>query len=150
MPDATPEIILAFDFGLRRIGVAVGDTLTAHARPLAAMQIDRTLRDDEWRRIETLVAQHGARRLVVGCPYNVDGSAHALTTQAREFAAALGRRAALPVHLVDERYSSLEAQEALRERRATGTRRSRIDRESIDSASAAIILERWFAGEGEV
>lgn len=149
MPDIAPEVVLAFDFGLRRIGIAIGDTLTARARPLTALHIQNELREADWRRIDALLVEHGARRSVVGCPYNVDGSAHALTERAREFAAALAQRTQLPIHLVDERYSSLEAQEALRERRVTGQRRARIDRESIDSAAAAVILERWFAGEGE-
>ena len=149
MPDATPEVVLAFDFGLRRIGVAIGDTLTGRARPLQAVQSNGSLNDADWQSIDALLRQHGAHRIVVGCPYNVDGSAHALTVQARDFARSLGERSALPVHLVDERYSSLEAEQALRERRAAGTRRARIDREAIDSAAAAVILERWFAGEGE-
>lgn len=149
MPERSPEIVLAFDYGLRRIGVAVGDTLTASARPLEALTIDRKPSDADWQRIHRLLTAHGANRLVVGCPYNVDGSAHALTLQARDFAAALGQRASLPVHLVDERYSSLEAHEQLRERRASGARRARISRESIDSAAAAVILKRWFSGEGE-
>ncbi len=149
MPDATPEVVLAFDFGLRRIGVAIGDTLTASARPLQAVHVDGSLNEADWQRLLELPRRHAARRIVVGCPYNVDGSVQALTMQAREFAHSLGTRSALPVHLVDERYSSLEAEQALRERRAAGTRRARIDRAAIDSAAAAVILERWFAGEGE-
>ena len=70
-----------------------------------------------------------------------------LATKASQFAAELGRRHRLPVHLVDERYSSVEATEALRAMRADGTRRGRVGKTDIDSAAAAVILERWMAGE---
>ena len=67
---------------------------------------------------------------------------------ARRFATELEKRFGLPVNMVDERWSSLEANDALKARRASGERRKRIRREDIDSAAAAVILERWFAGEG--
>jgi putative Holliday junction resolvase len=86
--------------------------------------------------------------LVVGAPYNADGSEGALTVAARSFAAELERRFALPVQLVDERFSSLEASEALKARRASGQRRRRVQRADIDSAAAAVILGRFFSGEG--
>jgi len=146
MSPATPEIIIGLDFGLRRIGVAVGDSLTRSARPLSALSVSGRNGPDEndWQRLAALLKQHAPSRLVVGCPYNVDGSEHALTGKARRFAQELGERHGLPVELVDERYSSLEAEAALRERRGSG-QRGRIDRGSIDSAAAAIILERWFS-----
>ena len=88
--------------------------------------------------------------LVVGAPYNADGTDGALSAEARAFAAELERRFALPVHLVDERFSSLEASAALTARRASGARRRRVARADIDSAAAAVILGRWFQGEGEL
>jgi len=146
MSPATPEIVLGFDFGLRRVGLAIGDSLTRCARPLTALAVHRTHGIDEsfWRQLESELRRAGANRLVVGCPYNVDGTEHEMTRRAREFAAELATRFALPVELVDERYSSLEAAEALRARRETG-QRGRIDRAAIDSAAAAVILERWFS-----
>jgi putative Holliday junction resolvase len=146
MSPVTPELVLGLDFGLRRIGLAIGDSLTRTARPLAALSVTGHNGPDtaDWQRLGTLIKQHAPNRLVVGCPYNVDGSEHALTGKARRFAQELGERYALPVELVDERYSSLEAEAALRERRGAG-QRGRIDRGSIDSAAAAIILERWFS-----
>jgi putative Holliday junction resolvase len=90
------------------------------------------------------------RLLVVGAPYNADGSPGALARAAGRFASELEKRFSLPVNMVDERWSSLEANEALKARRASGQRRRRIRREDIDSAAAAVILERWFAGEGRV
>ena len=124
MSPATPELVLGLDFGLRRIGLAIGDSLTRTARPLAAFSVTGHNGPDtaDWQRLGTLIKQHAPNRLVVGCPYNVDGSEHALTGKARRFAQELGERYALPVELVDERYSSLEAEAALRERRGAGQR----------------------------
>jgi putative Holliday junction resolvase len=148
---AAPQILLGIDFGLRRIGMAVGDSITRRARPRPALLVaaGRAPGDAEFQRIARELRDSGASRIVVGCPYNEDGSQGALATQAAQFAAELGRRHGLPVHLVDERYSSLEATEALRTMRADGTRRSRVEKPDIDSAAAAVILERWLAGEGQ-
>jgi putative holliday junction resolvase len=87
------------------------------------------------------------RRLVVGAPYNADGSPGALAPAARRFATELERRFGLPVNMVDERWSSLEATEALKAQRSSGERRKRVRKEDIDSAAAAVILERWLSGE---
>jgi len=143
----SPEVVCGFDFGLRRIGLAVGDTLTRAARPLPAMERDNSaLSETEWRSLEREVVKVGARQLVVGCPYNTDGSSSPMTGRAQAFAKALGERLKMPVHLVDERYSSLEAEAALRERRSTRDRK-RYDRGAIDSAAATVVLERWLTGE---
>src|SRR5262245_18696995 len=142
-----PQTVLAFDFGLRRIGIASGDTLTRTAAPRGAAPASAAGPDCE--AIARAVRALTPGRLVVGCPYNADGSEGALAGPVRRFAAELERRFALPVQLVDERFSSLEANEALRERRASGARRRRVARADIDSAVAAVILGRWFAGEGK-
>jgi putative Holliday junction resolvase len=144
---AAPQVVLAFDFGLRRIGIACGNTLTRTARPLAAL--DCTGTQPDWMGIGREIERRGASRLVVGCPYNTDGSASHLTHAAREFASELKNRYRLPVDQVDERYSSLEAGAALAARRGAGERRRRVRREDVDGAAAAVILDRWFAGEGE-
>jgi putative holliday junction resolvase len=138
--------VLAFDFGLKRIGIASGDTLTRSAspRPAAAM----THNGPDWTCIDREVREVHPRLLVVGAPYNVDGSPGRLAQAARGFAAELEARFALPVSLVDERFSSLEANAALKARRASGERKRRIRKEDIDSAAAAVILQRWLAGEG--
>ena len=141
-----PQTVLAFDFGLKRIGIACGDTLTRHAAARAAAAVHRGIPD--WEAIAREVRALAPAVLVVGAPYNVDGSEGALLAAARRFAAELERRFALPVQLVDERFSSLEASEALKRRRASGAR-GRIERAAIDSAAAAVILGRWFQGEGE-
>jgi putative Holliday junction resolvase len=143
-----PQIILGFDFGLRRIGVAVGNTLTARAQPRPAIARTAPALEPVLAAIAQEVTTLRPDRLVVGRPYNADGSAHALETSAAAFAAALQRRFTLPVHRVDERYSSLEAEAGLRAERAAG-RGGRIARGMIDSTAAAVIVERWLAGEGD-
>jgi putative Holliday junction resolvase len=145
-----PEIVLALDYGLRRIGLAVADTLTRAPRPLPALQVsgDAGPGERELGALDALARELGAHRLVAGCPYNADGSVHPLAGRAHGFAAAIGARRALPVHTVDERYSSLEAEARLRERRASGLKRGRVAKGEVDSVSAAVILERWLSGEG--
>jgi putative Holliday junction resolvase len=138
------QTVLAFDFGLKRIGMASGDTLTRTAAPRGAVGV-RAGRPD-WDSIERHVQALQPRQLVVGAPYNVDGSPGVLAPAARRFAAELERRFGLPVDMVDERYSSLEAAETLVTQRAKGERRRRVSREQIDSAAAAVILERWLTG----
>jgi len=148
---AAAQVLLGIDFGLRRIGIAVGDTITGRARPRPALVVagGRAPGDPEFTQLARELRDSGAARIVVGCPYNPDGTRGALATRAAEFGAELGRRHGLPVHLVDERYSSIEATEALRAMRADGSRRGRVEKPHIDSAAAAVILERWMAGEGE-
>jgi len=140
------QVVLAFDFGLKRIGIASGDTLTRSAAPRAAVGVGRS--GPDWAAIAHEVRTLAPALLVVGAPYNADGSESALTAAARGFAAELARRFALPVQLVDERYSSLEASAALRRARASGQRRRRVQRADLDSAAAAVILGRFLGGEG--
>ena len=102
----------------------------------------------DWQAIAREVRALTPAVLIVGAPYNADGSEGTLLARARRFAAELERRFALPVQLVDERFSSLEAHQALKARRASG-RRGRIQRADIDSAAAAVILGRWFQGEDQ-
>jgi putative pre-16S rRNA nuclease len=146
MPEGQPYTVLAFDFGLKRIGLAAGDTLTRSAAPLPAVTVSST--GPDWTSIQRSLQSLHPRRLVVGAPYNVDGTPGTLAPAAQRFAAELGKRFGLPVNMVDERWSSLEANEMLKAQRASGERRRRIRREDIDSAAAAVILQRWFAGEG--
>jgi putative Holliday junction resolvase len=142
-----PHTVLAFDFGLKRIGIACGDTVTRQAAPRPAATVLRG--GPDWDTIAREVCTLAPAVLVVGAPYHAGGSEGTLLIAARRFAAELERRFALPVQLIDERFSSLEASEALKQRRASGERRRRVAREDIDSAAAAVILGRWFQGEGE-
>jgi putative holliday junction resolvase len=141
MPDR-PEIILAVDFGLKRIGIASGDTLTRAAHPRAT--IANGPNGPDWRALERVLTDTQPARIAVGEPYNADGSVSPLTEAARRFAAELARRSSLPIDLVDERWSSQDAEERLRAERASGERRRRVTREDVDAAAAAVILDRWF------
>jgi len=139
------QTVLAFDFGFKRIGIAAGDTLTATAAPRPAAAVHQQVPD--WDAIAREVRMLSPKLLVVGAPYNADGSPGALAPAARRFAAELERRFGLPVNMVDERWSSLEASAALKAQRSSGERKRRVRKEDIDSAAAAVILERWFTGE---
>jgi|ERR1700733_2699541 len=150
MPDpirATPRIALAFDYGRRRIGIASGDTLTATAAPRPAIPAHDGVPD--WTAIGREIRALAPQVLVVGVPYNADGTAGGMAQAARDFGSQLRQRFALPVEHVDEHGSSLEAGRALQEQRASGQRRRRVQRADIDSAAAAVILTRWLAGEGD-
>ena len=141
MPDRA-EIVLALDFGLKRIGIASGDTLTRTAHPRTT--ISNGPHGPDWHALDRVLADTRPARIAVGEPYNADGSESALTEAARRFAAELMQRCKLSVDLVDERWSSQDAEERLRGARASGERRKRVTREAVDAAAAAVILERWF------
>jgi putative Holliday junction resolvase len=137
-----PQLVLAFDFGRRRIGAACGDTLSRTATPLAGLAADAN--GPRWEAIDALMRDWQPTLLVVGLPYNVDGSDSGMTEAARGFAAELTQRYALPVRLVDERYSSLEAEIRLKDARESGLRKRRVAKADVDAAAACVILERWF------
>ena len=138
----TPELVLAFDFGQRRIGVAVGQDVTGSASPLGI--IDNRDGDIDFAAIDRLVAEWRPVRLIVGMPLNADDSAGPLGAAVRAFVAAL-ERYRLPIVTADERYSSIEAERLLQKARADG-RRGRIDKAAIDAAAAVLIAERYLAG----
>jgi putative holliday junction resolvase len=148
MPEAPARVVLAFDFGLRRIGVASGDTISTAAAPRTAVRV--TDRGIDWPAIERLLHEYKPDLLVVGSPRHADGSLSSLGARADQFAAALGARAQRPVHRTDEYGSSIEAAAELKSQRASGQRRRRVQHADIDSAAAAIILERWLRGEGRI
>lgn len=143
-PDLPPaETVLAFDFGLRRIGVAVGQRITGTASAVATVANRRGVPD--WRRIDDLIAQWQPQRLLVGVPSTADGTPGPLAAPIADFCEAL-RRYSLPLDTVDERLSSLEASEKLRASRRQGAR-GRLARGEIDAAAAAVIAERWLAAQ---
>jgi putative Holliday junction resolvase len=137
------HLVLAFDFGRRRVGVACGDTVSRAASPLGAVAAGAS--GPQWSGIDGLIRNWRPSALVVGLPYNADGSESASAAAARGFAAELGRRYALPVDLVDERYSSLEAEDRLKRARASGLRKRRVTKADVDAAAACVILERWLS-----
>lgn len=141
---APSTTILAFDYGGRRIGVAVGQTVTGSASPLGTV----ANRDGgpDWAAIGRLVSEWRPARLVVGLPLAADDSDSGTASAARGFGEALGRFG-LPVEVTDERYSSLEARERLVDERRRGLR-GRLSREMIDATAAVVIAERWLGRLG--
>ncbi len=127
MPEHT---LLAFDYGLKKIGVAIGNTLLAQARPLTILK--PITREQRFAAIEALLAQWQPDAVVVGLPLTLDGAEQYASLRCRRFANQLAGRYGLTVHLVNESGSSLEAQQLL------GTH------EDDDAMAAAVILQRWF------
>ncbi|MDH3746599.1 MAG: Holliday junction resolvase RuvX [Gammaproteobacteria bacterium] len=133
--------IIAFDFGLRRIGVAVGQTVTGSASPLGVVSNGSSGPDHD--RIAALLKEWRPDKLVVGMPFHVDGRPGDMEKPIHAFIDEL-RRYKIAVTTVDERYTSLEAEEALRLARQSGSR-GRIRKEDIDVAAAVLIAERYLA-----
>ena len=144
-PSGAPRVVLAFDFGARRIGVACGDTVSRTAAPLHGVPAGSGGPRGE--AIDALLREWQPDMAVVGLPYNVDGSENDMTGAARSFAAELARRFGIEVVMVDERYSSLEGAARLQTARESGLRRRRVAKSDVDAAAACIILERWFNEE---
>ena len=134
-------MLLAFDFGTRRIGVAVGQTLTRSSSPAGVIPARQGAAD--WPAVDTCIAQWAPGRLLVGLPYNMDGSETTTTAACRAFGESLARRSGLPVEFVDERLTSAAAYDELRSERRSGTRSRRIRPEDIDANAARLILETW-------
>ena len=133
-----PRTLIAFDFGERRIGTAIGQTVTRTATPLETVRVRRTKPD--WAAIDRLIDAWKPDALVVGLPLNMDGTEQWITDRARRFANRLHGRSGLPVHLADERLSTREAWTRLIE---SGERR-----DGPDPVAAQVILEGWFAEHG--
>ncbi len=131
---------LAFDFGHKRIGVAVGDRITGTARPLPTIS---NANEPDWKALLRVIAEWRPQALVVGLPLDDDGSEQDITAAARRFAAELGRRSTLAVHLADERFSSRAADDALRDARSSGRMTRRVRKGDRDGEAARVILEQW-------
>jgi putative holliday junction resolvase len=140
-----PRLVLAFDFGHKRIGVACGDTMSRTAAPLHTVPAGPG--GPQWDVIDSLMRDWQPAVVVVGLPYNVDDSESGMTGAARRFAAELERRYPVKMALIDERYSSLEAASRLKDARESGLRKRRVAKSDVDAEAACVILERWF---GEV
>ncbi|MCI4184991.1 Holliday junction resolvase RuvX [Dickeya dianthicola] len=130
--------LLAFDFGTRSIGVAIGQEITGTARPLTSLKAQDGVPD--WQKVEKLLSEWQPALIIVGLPLNMDGTEQPLTARARKFAQRLHGRFGVKVDLHDERLSTVEARADLFER---GGFRA-LDKGSVDAASAVIILESWF------
>lgn len=134
MKDTPPRTLLGFDFGTRRIGIAVGQELTHTARALVTLNS----RDGgpDWAGISRLIEEWQPDALVVGLPLNLDGSESESSRLARRFGNRLAGRYNLPVFTADERLSSSEAEAILAER-------GHYDKADIDKLAAQLILQGW-------
>ncbi|GGA34718.1 Holliday junction resolvase RuvX [Dyella nitratireducens] len=132
--------VLGFDVGSKLIGVAVGNRVTVSARAIATI----AMRDDapDWAALDALRSEWLPDSFVVGLPLTLDGEEQAASKRARRFAERLRERYRMPVSMVDERHSSLEAAERFAHARAAGLKRRR-DAVQLDAEAAAVILERW-------
>lgn len=130
MPDLhAASTLLCFDYGLKKIGVAIGNTLTCHARPLTILRpITKT---ERFNQIETLLNEWQPNAVVVGLPLTTEGKEQYASLRCRRFANQLQGRYGLSVYLMDERNSSMEAQAMM------GTH------EDDDAIAATVILQRW-------
>ena len=132
--------VLGFDYGTRRIGVAVGDTLTRTARPLTTLSGHGG--NPDWKALQELLEEWRPHTLLVGLPLQMDGTPQPMTRAARRFANRLRERFGLPVEHVDERLSSREAEQILDETIGPG----RYDKGAIDQLAAQLILQSWLDG----
>jgi putative holliday junction resolvase len=137
---APGAVYLGFDYGAKRIGVAVGDEITRLARPLPAINNGR---QPDWTALAQALKDWRPSAVVVGLPIDLDGNDQAITTQARSFADQLRRRYGVPVHLCDERMSSRAADDEIRSARADGRKTRRVQKGERDGVAARLILEQW-------
>lgn len=134
-PTATPGVVLGFDYGSKRIGVAIGDGITRRPRPLTT--VDNTTRA-RWQVIADLIAEWTPDALVVGVPLTLDGERQPMTDAAERFARRLAGRYHLPVHPAEERMTSLQADT------------TPLAGHSRDAVAAAHILAGWFGPDADI
>jgi putative holliday junction resolvase len=126
------QTLLGFDFGTKRIGIAIGQTLTKTARPLTQ------LNTNDWLGLGKLIDEWRPHAFVVGLPLNMDDSTSPISKLAKQFAKQLEQRFNRTVYLCDERLSSRAALEHLQERGIT-----KPSKQEINSTAAAVVLQSW-------
>ncbi|MDD3313555.1 Holliday junction resolvase RuvX [Pseudodesulfovibrio sp.] len=128
---------LGVDFGLKRVGLALSDRTGTLVSPYRT--IERTTRDALFDELAEILQKESVEAVVVGLPLSLEGEDTLTTRQVRNFAASLARRTELPVHLMDERLSSAQAEEELNAANVRGKKRKAV----LDSQAAAVILRSW-------
>lgn len=142
-PTVTPgSVVLAIDYGRRRMGLALSDELGMTARPLVTFT--RVNRRRDLARLRELCRQHGVAKIVVGWPLKLDGTAGEMAEEASAFAERVRKNLGLSVELADERLSSWAAGEAIEEAAPRG-RASRSQRATLDEVAAAVILRDYLS-----
>jgi putative Holliday junction resolvase len=134
-----PDVVLGFDFGMKRIGVAVGQTVTHQAHPLTTLSARHG--EPNWHEIKRLIKEWQVTALIVGIPTTVQDKPQYTTQAAKTFAQHLRDQFDLPVHEVDERFSTKTARQQVFEQ--GGYRR--LQKTEIDAVAAMLIVEQWFA-----
>jgi len=139
--DSPPTTVLGFDFGTKRIGIAIGQSVTSTATPLATIPARDGI--PNWQQIADLLKEWQPDALVVGIPYNMDESESEMSLRAKKFARRLNARFNLPAHGMDERLTSREARERLETLDTKGVKQ----KHGLDSYAAVVIVESWFAAQ---
>lgn len=129
--------VLGFDFGLKRIGLATGQTITGTASPLVTLQAVN--QSPDWKGIEAHIRQWNPDALIVGIPFLLDGGETDITRAARNFSRELERRFKLPVYTIDESLTSFEAEQQLGQTKKIAEH----NKHEIDKMAAAIIVQSW-------
>lgn len=133
------KTVVGFDFGMRHIGVAVGQTITMTAKPQTSLRACDGQPD--WKQVAQLLFMWRPDALIVGVPVHLNGKAHEMTFAANAFIAELGARFALPIHSAEERLTSVEARARLFEQGGYKSLR----KQAIDGLAAQLIVEGWFS-----
>lgn len=131
------DTVIAFDFGMKSIGVAIGQSITGTASPLQAIKAQDGI--PNWEILQVLISQWQPNALLVGLPLNMDGSEQAITASVRRFVGRLKHKYNLPVFLHDERLSTVDAKAKLFELGGY----KKLSKEKVDSVSACLIYESW-------
>jgi putative Holliday junction resolvase len=131
------DTVIAFDFGMKSIGVAIGQSITSTASPLQAIKAQDGI--PNWEILQVLISQWQPNALLVGLPLNMDGSEQAITASVRRFVGRLKHKYNLPVFLHDERLSTVDAKAKLFELGGY----KKLSKEKVDSVSACLIYESW-------
>ncbi len=142
-PSSENPAALAFDFGERRIGVAFANPVTRTSAALTTLPARNG--KPVWQNVDELVNEWEPGILVVGVPYNMDGSESSMTKKALDFGTSLAERYGLPVETVDEQLTSAEAGIMLRAQRRAGQLSRKVRPGDIDSLAARLIAENWLS-----
>jgi putative Holliday junction resolvase len=134
LPDG---IVLAFDFGMKRIGVAVGQTVTKTANTYGMLKAEQG--EPDWQQVQAIMDEWKPMALVVGIPLNMDGTEQTIGKRAEAFAQMLEEHTSLPVYAVDERLTTVEARERIFEQEGY----KGLQKASVDAMAAKIMLEAW-------
>ncbi len=139
----TEKSLMGFDYGQKRIGVAIGQQLTSTTQSIDTIAVRQNKPD--WEHVSRLINEWQPDLLLIGLPMNMDGTEHEISKAARRFANQLNGRYQLPVELVDERLSSIAAEEIIIEARRSGEIKKGKAKRSIDQVAAELIIQTWLA-----